>query len=70
MRVQVHRTHAKGKAAWAKHVHKIATMLAFQHPDGYNDPNDISGAESLLENYFMLVCSAVLTVASVPDQFC
>ena len=50
------KAHTKGRAAWAKHVHKIASLLAFHQPHGLDDPNDISGAESLLENYFMLVC--------------
>lgn len=53
--LQQHKVHTKGKAAWTKHVQKIAQMLAFQPHRSEEDPNDISAAESLLENYFMLV---------------
>ncbi|KAK9792989.1 hypothetical protein WJX73_010706 [Symbiochloris irregularis] len=65
---QKSKAHAKGKAAWTKHVQKIASMLALQQPSGAEDPNDISGAESMLENYFMLVDSLLSRLLSLEER--
>ena len=62
--LQAAKPHAKGKAAWAKHVQKIASLLAMHQPHRGEDPNDISGVESLLKNYFMLVGPCSMTCHS------